>query len=42
LGVNLNIDGFELTAAEMAAISALRGASHRICDFDFSPVWDAA
>lgn len=41
LAENLSIDGFELTAEEMAAISALRSAGHRICDFEFSPVWDA-
>lgn len=40
LAENLSIDGFELTAEEMAAISALRGAGYRICDFEFSPVWD--
>ncbi|MEM7543952.1 MAG: aldo/keto reductase [Pseudomonadota bacterium] len=39
-----NIDVFDisLTDAEMAAISRLREAAMRICDFDFSPEWDAA
>lgn len=42
LAENLSIDGFELTPDEMAAISNLCGAGLRICDFEFSPVWDAA
>lgn len=42
LAENLNVGAFELSGEEMAAISALRSAGHRICDFDFSPVWDAA
>ena len=33
---------FELTDDEMSAIGALRSRGHRICDFDFSPEWDAA
>lgn len=40
LSENLDVEGFELTAAEMAAISALQSANSRICDFDFSPTWD--
>jgi len=39
---NLSVEGFELTTEEMAAISSLRGAGYRICDFEFSPAWDAA
>ena len=39
---NIAIFDFELTPEEMAAISALRAAGHRICDFDFAPEWDAA
>ncbi len=39
---NLDIFDFELTTEEMAAISGLRGRNLRICDFDFSPEWDAA
>ena len=42
LAENLSINDFELTVEEMAAISDLRNAGHRICDFEFSPVWDAA
>lgn len=37
---NLAIFDFELSEAEMAAISALTAASKRICDFDFAPDWD--
>ncbi len=37
---NLSVEGFDLTADEMAAISALRSADYRICDFEFSPKWD--
>lgn len=39
---NIAIFDFALSEAEMAAISALRNKPHRICDFDFSPRWDAA
>jgi len=42
LAENLSVDGFELTVEEMGAISDLRNAGYRICDFEFSPVWDAA
>ena len=38
---NLDTEGFELSANEMSAISALGKCHHRICDFDFSPAWDA-
>ncbi|MEX0955795.1 MAG: aldo/keto reductase [Rhizobiaceae bacterium] len=40
LAENLDIESFELTTAEMAAISAHQTANSRICDFDFSPEWD--
>lgn len=39
---NLKIFTFELSDDEMARISALGSQHYRICDFDFSPVWDAA
>jgi diketogulonate reductase-like aldo/keto reductase len=42
LAENLDIFGFALSSEEMAAISALAGRSHRICDADFAPAWDAA
>jgi diketogulonate reductase-like aldo/keto reductase len=42
LAENLDIFDFTLTDAEMAAISALGSRNARICDFDFSPQWDAA
>ena len=42
LAENLAIFDFALDEAEMAAISALRTAGRRICDFDFSPQWDPA
>ncbi len=41
IGENLDVFDFELDAAEMAAIDALRPRHLRICDFEFSPVWDA-
>jgi diketogulonate reductase-like aldo/keto reductase len=41
LAENLDVESFELTAAEMAAVSALRSTNSRICDFAFSPEWDA-
>ncbi len=37
---NFAIFDFELSAAEMADISAMTSAHSRICDFDFSPDWD--
>lgn len=37
---NLAVFDFTLEEAEMGAISALRSAHHRICDFDFAPEWD--
>ncbi|MCB1420679.1 MAG: aldo/keto reductase [Zhengella sp.] len=42
LAENLSVFDFTLSDDEMAAISALRQRNARICDFDFSPVWDAA
>lgn len=39
---NLAVFDFELSDGEMAAITALRSRNHRICDFEFSPKWDAA
>jgi 2,5-diketo-D-gluconate reductase B len=39
---NLKVLDFELTPEEMEKISTLRQTNYRICDFDFSPVWDAA
>ena len=39
---NLGVFDFALEADEMAAIDALRARQHRICDFEFSPEWDAA
>jgi diketogulonate reductase-like aldo/keto reductase len=42
LAENFAIFDFVLSDAEMAAISALSKANIRICDFDFSPQWDAA
>jgi diketogulonate reductase-like aldo/keto reductase len=39
---NLHVFDFALEADEMAAIDALRARQHRICDFEFSPEWDAA
>ena len=40
LAENLDVFSFDLTDAEMNAISALRAANYRICDFEFSPPWD--
>jgi diketogulonate reductase-like aldo/keto reductase len=42
LAENFAIFDFALSDAEMAAISALSKANSRICDYDFSPQWDAA
>lgn len=39
---NLAVFDFSLENEDMAAISSLRSRNQRICDFDFSPVWDAA
>jgi diketogulonate reductase-like aldo/keto reductase len=37
---NLDVFGFSLTDAEMAAISGLARDGSRLCDFKFSPKWD--
>jgi diketogulonate reductase-like aldo/keto reductase len=42
LAENFAIFDFTLSETEMAAISALSKANIRICDYDFSPQWDAA
>lgn len=42
LAENIDIFDFELTDAEMAAISALRPRNSRLCSYGFSPQWDAA
>jgi diketogulonate reductase-like aldo/keto reductase len=42
LAENLAVFDFALSDGEMAAISKLRSANERICDYDFSPKWDAA
>ncbi len=39
---NLRVFDFALKADEIAALDALRTRQHRICDFEFSPDWDAA
>lgn len=39
---NAAIFDFALDEGEMAAIGALRHANERLCDYAFSPVWDAA
>ncbi|WP_421929322.1 aldo/keto reductase [Neoaquamicrobium sediminum] len=39
---NAAIFDFALSGDEMAAITALRGKGLRICDYGFSPEWDAA
>jgi diketogulonate reductase-like aldo/keto reductase len=42
LAENFAIFDFTLEPSEMAALSALSIAGHRICDYEFSPQWDAA
>lgn len=42
LAENADIFDFALTDAEMTEIGALRSANRRICDYAFSPEWDAA
>ncbi len=42
LAENIDIFDFALTDAEMAAISGLTKAGGRLCDYGFSPEWDAA
>jgi diketogulonate reductase-like aldo/keto reductase len=39
---NLDVFDFALDPGEVAAIGALRTRGLRICDFEFSPVWDHA
>ncbi len=39
---NFAISDFSLSDEEMAAIGALAGEGARLCDYDFSPEWDAA
>ncbi len=39
---NAGIFDFALSGEEMVAVSALRKRGYRICDYDFSPVWDMA
>jgi diketogulonate reductase-like aldo/keto reductase len=39
---NIDIFDFALSETEMTAISNLAGKAPRICDYDFSPQWDAA
>lgn len=40
LAENLDVFDFELSAAEMQAISSLGGSGRRLCDYGFSPRWD--
>ena len=42
LAENFAIFDFSLSGEEMNAISALRSANSRICDFAFAPDWDRA
>ncbi|MBN9060358.1 MAG: aldo/keto reductase, partial [Rhizobiales bacterium] len=37
---NLDIEGFELPEADIAAIDALKTEGSRMCDSAFSPDWD--
>ncbi|BCP54080.1 oxidoreductase [Kaistia sp. 32K] len=37
---NLDVEGFDLSAADIAAIDELRSVGTRICDYDISPEWD--
>ncbi|WP_163269595.1 aldo/keto reductase [Chelativorans alearense] len=41
LAENAGIFDFSLDAGEMAAISRLRSAGRRLCDYGFSPEWDS-
>ena len=38
---NMDVFDFELSTGEMAAIDALGSRQERLCDYDFSPEWDA-
>lgn len=40
LSENIDIFDFELSEAEMAALTGLARKDGRICDYDFSPEWD--
>lgn len=42
LAENADIFDFQLSEEEMRAISSLKARNMRICDYDFSPRWDAA
>lgn len=42
LGENLDIFDFALSDGDMKRISGLSDRCLRVCDFDFSPVWDSA
>ena len=42
LAANLEAAAISLDEAEMTRIHALGAERYRICDFDFSPAWDAA
>lgn len=42
LAENIDVFDFALSEEEMAGITALRGKAPRICDYAFSPQWDAA
>lgn len=39
---NFDVFDFELSADEMRGLNALMSKHERICDYDFSPVWDDA
>ncbi|MEO1066603.1 MAG: aldo/keto reductase [Pseudomonadota bacterium] len=39
---NIDVADFSLSDDDMTAISALTARHHRICDYGFSPIWDAA
>lgn len=39
---NLSVQDFEISEADMQAISALGSQRKRLCDFEFSPQWDEA
>jgi len=42
LAENFAVFDFALEPQEMAALSGLASAGHRLCDYEFSPEWDAA
>lgn len=41
LAENIDIFDFHLSGDEMTRIDALKAKGHRLCDFEFSPKWDA-